>query len=425
MKNKDYIIENIDINFKKVVFLKPLNLSKGKITELSEATVTVNIVDQNGSQASGIGSVLLSYPWAWPDTELTNEACDDTLRMVLKKIIEFIDCNNRFLNPLEMGIAIDEQLDDILSSFELNIPRLAGAICVAPLDAAIHDAWGKLHGKSVYKMYTKEYLYKDLSAYIGNIGNGIYPSDLFLEQQNKSSLIQHVVDIGADLDELYSSITKENIRSLKIKCSGSDPLSDARQIQEIYKITKSAVQDGSLCLSLDPNESYTDIESLIELIDRLNIDSPEIYDSIQYIEQPFLRTVRFEKDQLQVISERIPLIADEGYTHVSDLPELMNEGWSGIALKTAKGMTQSLLSYSFAKISNKFITLQDLTNVNDSLLQSASLASHLYLSTQNIECNSRQYLPNEKYFVENILPDFIHTSDGTIRFDKLENVGIY
>ena len=89
MKNKDYIIENIDINFKKVVFLKPLNLSKGKITELSEATVTVNIVDQNGSQASGIGSVLLSYPWAWPDTELTNEACDDTLRMVLKKIIEF------------------------------------------------------------------------------------------------------------------------------------------------------------------------------------------------------------------------------------------------------------------------------------------------------------------------------------------------
>ncbi len=60
-------------------FLRPLIISSGKITEITEALAEVR-VRVDGREALGRGSIYLSDLWAWPDPKFTHEQRDAELR---------------------------------------------------------------------------------------------------------------------------------------------------------------------------------------------------------------------------------------------------------------------------------------------------------------------------------------------------------
>ena len=47
------------------------------------------------------------------------------------------------------------------------IPKLCTQVVASPFDAAIHDAFGKVHGRNVYATYGPDLLPGDLSRYLG------------------------------------------------------------------------------------------------------------------------------------------------------------------------------------------------------------------------------------------------------------------
>ncbi|MBU6350944.1 MAG: hypothetical protein KGS73_12420 [Chloroflexi bacterium] len=49
--------------------------------------------------------------------------------------------------------------------------------------------------------------------------------------------------------------------------------------------------------------------------------------------------------------------------------------------------------YCWARRHHLYITIQDLTNPGRALVHSANLASYLALAYNDLECNSRQYMP--------------------------------
>ena len=57
------------------------------------------------------------------------------------------------------------------SASELNvadpIPVLATLVCASPFDAALHDAFGKVHGLNCYSTYGPDFLPHDLGHYLG------------------------------------------------------------------------------------------------------------------------------------------------------------------------------------------------------------------------------------------------------------------
>ena len=65
---------------------------------------------------------------------------------------------------------------------------------------------------------------------------------------------------------------------------------------------------------------------------------------------------------LHKVAQRKPVIIDESLDRLENLALLKPLGWSGLALKTCKGQTHSLLAYCWGKKHDQFMTIQDLTN---------------------------------------------------------------
>ena len=64
------------------------------------------------------------------------------------------------------------------------IPKLAAMVASSPLDAAIHDAYGRVLGTNSFQCMTADYLNEDLGAYLGSEFAGKYPGDYLSKLQN-------------------------------------------------------------------------------------------------------------------------------------------------------------------------------------------------------------------------------------------------
>src|SRR4029450_13254002 len=64
------------------------------------------------------------------------------------------------------AVATERRLDEA-------IPKLGTLVVASPFDAAIHDAFGKVHNRSAYSTYASDLLPRDLAAYLGRDFRGM------------------------------------------------------------------------------------------------------------------------------------------------------------------------------------------------------------------------------------------------------------
>ena len=50
----------------------------------------------------------------------------------------------------------------------MAIPILCTLVCASSFDAALHDAFGKVHGLNCYRTYGPDFMNHDLGHYLGN-----------------------------------------------------------------------------------------------------------------------------------------------------------------------------------------------------------------------------------------------------------------
>ena len=87
-----------------------------------------------------------------------------------------------------------------------------------------------------------------------------------------------------------------------------------------------------------------------------------------------------------------PVLLDEGLTGLDVLPHAMDQGWSGLALKTCKGHSLALASAAWGHEHQLSVSVQDLTNPGISAIHAALLAAHLP-TINGVELNSPQFTP--------------------------------
>src|SRR5699024_12523236 len=174
-----------------------------------------------------------------------------------------------------------------------------------------------------------------------------YPSDA-LSVPERSLEIQHVVGVddpltAADNDQartLEHWLRHDRPAHLKLKLAGSDPTIDAQRVAAVYELA-SQYQDG-LTLALDPNEGYSRPAAAEELLDEIARRSPLAAAAVDYIEQPIPRYTTLERGEMAALSQRVPVLLDEGFDRLSDLPKLLDQGWSGIVIKASKGQNSAM-----------------------------------------------------------------------------------
>ncbi|MCE7985763.1 MAG: hypothetical protein DYG89_31685 [Caldilinea sp. CFX5] len=446
IKPSDVRVERADVTFSNERLATPLRLSRGLITEVTYAKVVIDVRTRAGQTQQGSGAIFLSDLWAFPDPVYDHAQKDEVMRILCQMIAAHLQADDDYGDPLEKGHHLEAALPGLIAEVEADLPflqpgvmpYLAALNCLSPFDAAIHDAWGRALGGSTYAFYDADWLNADLGAYLGPAFQGLYPA-AFLHRPRSTLRVQHVVGVSDALTpveptqpvgtlptDLTSWIKRDGLTCFKLKSRGQDPAVDAQRLAAVYT---TAVQAGmkpeQIHLSLDPNEVCPGPDFLLELFARLVKESPTAFAALDYIEQPTARDLSSYTFTLHAAAQHKPIIIDESLDRLENLALLQPLGWSGLALKSCKGQTHTLLAYCWARQHNFFITLQDLTNPGLALVHSANLGAHLALSVGYFETNSRQYTPTACPAEQAAYPAYFQVRDGALHLPVHAPLGLY
>ncbi|MFN8494354.1 MAG: enolase C-terminal domain-like protein [Caldilineaceae bacterium] len=448
-KASDLRIETVTLAFRDERLAVPLHLSRGVITEVTYAKVVVQGRTQAGQPTQGTGAIPLSDLWAFPHPVYSHEQKDAAMRALCEAIAAYLKTDADYSDPLEKGHQLEQTLPTLVQRVEQTLPflepgvmpYLAALNCLAAFDAAVHDAWGRALGGSSYAFYAAPWLNADLGVYLGSDFQGRYPAE-FLRERRRKVGVQHVVGMSDALvptpvngapkplndlpQDLISWIARDGINAFKVKARGQDPAIDAQRLNAVYATALAAgIQPHHIHLSIDTNEACSGPDFLLEMLDYMAHESPGALAALDYIEQPTARDLSTYTFTLHQVAQRKPVIIDESLDKLENLARLEPLGWSGLALKTCKGQTHSLLAYCWGKQHNLYVTLQDLTNPGLSLVHSANLAAHLDLATRYFETNSRQFMPQACPEEQVEFPAYFRVHGGSLHLPNSEPLGLY
>ena len=186
------------------------------------------------------------------------------------------------------------------------IPHLATLVSASPFDAALHDAFGKVHGLNCYSTYGADFLSHDLGHFLGKEYGGLWLHQ-FIDRKAKPRMpLYHLV--GA-LDPLTSGEVKQpvgdglpetlgewiyfdGLTHLKIKLNGEDLDWDVERVLGVNRVAEEVQAKRGVVqwfYSLDFNEKCANVGYLLDFLKRIKERSPSGFERIQYIEQPTRR----------------------------------------------------------------------------------------------------------------------------------------
>ncbi len=408
------------------------------IGALTLAHVRVRVEDRQGRGANGWGAIFLSYPWAFPGDEPAAETKDRLLRTLISGYGLRLAGGDGWGHPLDHFLAMQPELATIAASVaeELGIvvpvPDLATLVAFSPIDAAIHDAYGRLHGQNSYHLLGADDLAWDLSRVLGLDFAGRYPVDFLRPEPVARLPISHTVGAADPLTEVEAEadgipaleewIRRDGVRSFKVKLKGKDLAWDIERLTQVNAVARSVLPDITPHIFADLNEQAPSVDYIAALLDGVEADS-SAWAALDALEQPLSRNLGGDAPTLVTISARVPVVLDEGLTSIATIEQAIDLGWTGIALKTCKTQSLMLLANAFGQQRGLHVSVQDLTNPGIALLQSVGLAARLPV-TRPLEANARQYYPHASDPEADVFPDIYRVHDGSVASGQLTGAGL-
>lgn len=440
----DITIREVTNSTRNFVYRQPMKFG-GRVVEDVCVLRSEVVVTRDGSRKkhTGIGEMTMGNAWAWP-SKIPDKI---TLKLIVElanRLAARVSGTKLSGDPLQLGTQLgrlrDEVTAEMVAEFKIveSIPKLAAMLAASPIDAAIHDAYGRVAGTNSFNCLTKDYLNTDLSEYLGEEFAGKYPGDYLAATPKATMPLYHLVgaldplndaDITKRLNDGYPEtlehwLRTDGITHLKIKLAGNNIDWDVGRIVEVTRICEAVAPERAWKLSFDFNEQCPNEDYVIDLLERIERLSKLSFDRLQYIEQPTPRdlTLRTEMTVHRIARLR-PVVIDESLTGAESLKMARQRGYTGLALKACKGQTESILMGAAGAEYKMFTCVQDLTCIGGSFLHSASLASRLP-GVSAIEGNGRQYCPvgNEAY-MKQYAPMF-RVRYGTIPTELLDGQGL-
>ncbi|MCH7688097.1 MAG: hypothetical protein IH899_15690 [Planctomycetes bacterium] len=446
-KSTDVRIVEASCSFEAVPFRAPLKFG-GRIVESSFLTnVELTVETRAGQHASGFGSMPVGNVWAWPSETLSPEQTEQVMKKFSEEVVELANAFPEYGHPIDITYQISGEYFHLGKSlpgklgFEEEMPELAQLVAASPFDAALHDAYGRVHNESSYNLLSSEYMNYDLSEYLDENFQGEYLDQYTLREPKEKLPLYHLVgaldpltdkDIDKRIDDglpetLPEWIAADGLTHLKIKLAGEDLKWDVNRVLAVEKIASQAQKERGCeqwFYSCDFNEKCENVKYVLDFLKKIKKKSPPAYDRIQYIEQPTSRDLNADPDnRMHEASALKPVVLDESLVDYEALLLGREMGYTGIALKACKGQTESLLLAAAAQKLEMFLCVQDLTCPGFSFLHSAGLAARIP-GVAAIEGNGRQYCPGPNKQWARQYPAMFEITDGTVGTAVLNGIGL-
>nr|ABX10687.1 hypothetical protein 8FN_9 [uncultured planctomycete 8FN] len=440
-------IKDIATSQEKFKYRSPMKFGGRVVEDVVVYHVDVVIEDDNGRQSTGHGSMTMGNLWAWPSSVVAADLTLATMLELADLICQSAGELGRYEHPVRMLVDFEHSFPEIALTLEKNnalaetIPRLAQLVCGSPLDAAVHDAFGRLHQLNSFQTLTPSLLREDLSCFLDESFGGCYLSSYVLEKPQANMPLYHLVgaldpifgdgakvESESDFPELLGDwIRRDGLTHLKIKLSGDDFDWDVERVMDIDAASRTVQLDmgrSTWSYSLDFNEKCASIDYVVDFLELIRTRNPDCFSRIQYVEQPTHRDLKKNPQNTVHKAAKIkPVVIDESLIDLESLLLARDQGYSGIALKACKGQTGSLLMAAAAQKLEMFLCVQDLTCIGHNFLHSASLAAHIP-TVAAIEGNGRQYCPlgNQQWAQQ--YPEVFQPVEGRIATQELNGLGL-
>jgi len=444
-RSKSIRIEDVSFEFEDFHYRTPMKFGGNVVDRVTLLNVHCTIRAGDGRISKGFGSMTLGNVWSFPQLPY------DTSLTAMKTLAERIQVITRNAgvagHPIDINIALEPEYLKAAAEvsrdlkLSLPIPKLCTLVTFSPFDAAVHDAYGKLHGVSCYETYGPEFLPRDLSAYLNHEFRGEFLDRYILRQPKAQMPLYHLVGavdpvsasdvrqrVGDGLPEdLAEWIRYNGVTHIKIKLNGSDLSWDVDRVVAVDRVTTETQRSRQVAqwhYSLDFNEKCPNVDYLLAFLRQLRERAEEGFGRIQYVEQPTKRDLK--EDQANVMhraAKLIPIVIDESLVDLESLELARAMGYSGVALKACKGQSQVLLMAAAAQKHKMFLCVQDLTCPGASLIHSAGLAAHVP-GVAAIEANARQYVPAANRPWEDRFPGIFKIHDGLMQTGSLTGPGL-
>jgi len=425
----------------------PLKFGAEVTTSVTCARASLTVSDRRGRTAVGWGETPLSVHWVWPGS-LSYEARHVALKEFCHQLAQAWTGFDSSGHAMEIGHDFQEHaLPKLLARFNAGhranqepMPWLAALVCCSVFDLALHDAYGQLLQRPVYETYTREFMSRDLAAFLTAENHAVssftgkFPADFLLARRPDQLRAWHLVG-GLDLlepDELTGAepkdgypvllqdwIKRDGLKCLKIKLRGTDARWDYDRLVQVGAM---AIANDVEWLTADFNCTVTDPAYVNDMLDRLRDEHPRLYGMILYVEQPFPYELEHHRLDVHSVSARKPLFLDES-AHDWRMVKLGRElGWTGVALKTCKTQTGALLSACWATAHGMTLMVQDLTNPMLAQVPHALLAA--YTGTiMGLETNSMQFYPEASQAEAKVHPGLYQRRRGVLDLSTVTGPG--
>jgi L-alanine-DL-glutamate epimerase-like enolase superfamily enzyme len=443
MKPTDICIDDVSYAYEDFRYRTPIKFGGTAVDRATILNVECAVRTRDGKRARGFGSMPLGNVWSFPSKMLTYDQTLAAMKAVVERVADVTRACTEFGHPIDLTWALEPEYVKTAAEVPIAepVPVLCTLVCASPFDAALHDAYGKVHGLNCYHAYGPDFMNHDLGHYLGGDFRG-ESLDRYVNRGPQPRMpLYHLIGaldpledadvtqrIGDGLPEtLPEWIAHDGLTHLKIKLNGDDLDWDVQRVLNVDRIAAAAQARRGVdrwSYSLDFNEKCGSAGYLLEFLRRVQESAAAGFARIQYIEQPTARDLKLNRQNVMHEASRIrPVVIDESLIDQESLLLARQMGYTGAALKACKGQTQSLLLAAAAQKLRMFLCVQDLTCPGASLIHSAGLAAHVP-GVAAIESNARQYCPAANRPWEGRFPGIFRVEGGTIATGILTGPGL-
>ena len=288
-------IDEIDASFEDFLYRAPYKFGGKEVDRVTLLNVRCRISAKGGRGAEGFASMPLGNVWSFPAPDIPYAVTLYAMKSLSERIARITRDFREYAHPLDVNHVLEPEYlkaaAEVSRSIKLSrsIPKLCTLVTASPFDAAIHDAFGKLHGRNSFTVCGKDFVQHDLSHYLNGEFRGEYLDRYILQKPAPRIRMYHSVGasdaltaadvkkrIGDGLPEtLEDWIPYNGVRAIKIKLNGNDLAWDVDRVAAIDRVSRTAqsklgVKDW--LYSLDFNERCPDVHYLLEFEQRLKAE---------------------------------------------------------------------------------------------------------------------------------------------------------
>ena len=443
----DARIDELRIAFEDYRYRAPYKFGGKEVDRVTLLNVRCRLSTKAGKSAEGGASMSLGNVWSFPAPTIPYETTLAAMKTLAAKIAAVTRSFTEYAHPLDVNHALlPEYLKAAAeTSREMQlaqpIPKLCTLVTASPVDAAIHDAFGKLHGRNSFTVCGKDFVRFDLAHYLNREFRGEYLDPYILRKPVPRIRMYHSVGASDPLtaaevkkpihdglpETLEDWIPYNGVTAIKIKLNGADLAWDADRVASIDRVTTAAQARRGFedwVYSLDFNERCPNVQYLLDFEHKLRDKAPKAFTLVQYIEQPTARDLASDRQNTMFEAAKLrPVVIDESLTGLDALLLAREMGYTGAALKACKGQSETLLLAAATEKYKMFRCVQDLTCPGAALVHSVGIAAHVP-GTAALEANAREYVPAANQGWEKRFPGIFVVKDGYMNTQGLDGPGL-